>query len=150
MGVVRGPWTVPLKRRDRLLLVGAIAVLVGIWLYGAIPVGAHQVSGWASWMPERYGSGYLALPKGPGITVTICAAHCRTMRSNDAGPDKAMQRAGRVADIGVRTWEYICGKPRSTGLCRVTIDYGSRAGATLPPTSTAGGVGRGRLMRVAS
>lgn len=97
---------------------------------------AVQVSGIASWMPESYGADYLALPEGSGHEVTICAARCRTMTSTDAGPDRAMQRRGRVADIGVRAWEYICGKPRSVGLCRVTITYGGQARATLPPTDT--------------
>jgi hypothetical protein len=93
------------------------------------------VSGVASWMPEEYGDDYLALPDGPGVTATICAARCLTMTSTDAGPDKAMQRAGRVADIGVEAWEHICGVPRSVGLCRVTVDYGPIA--TLPPTDMA-------------
>ena len=93
------------------------------------------VSGVASWMPEQYGDDYLALPDGPGQTVTICAARCKTMTSNDAGPDRAMQRAGRVADIGVRAWEYICGIPRSRGLCRVTVTYGGIL-PTAPPTDT--------------
>ena len=102
----------------------------------AVILAATIVSGVASWMPERFGDDYLALPEGPGVTVTICAARCLTMTSNDAGPDKAMQRAGRVADIGVVAWEHICGVPRSRGLCRVTVDYGG-ATATLPPTDTA-------------
>jgi len=100
----------------------------------AVLLAAVVVSGVASWMPERFGDDYLALPDGPGHTVTICAARCKTMTSTDAGPDKAMQRRGRVADIGVKAWEYICGLPRSAGLCRVTVSYG--AGPTLPPTDT--------------
>jgi len=99
----------------------------------AVVLAATIVSGVASWMPEQYGDGYLALPEGPGQTVTICGQRCLSMTSTDAGPDRAMQHAGRVADIGVEAWEYICGKPRSVGLCRVTVDYGAPA-ATLPPT----------------
>jgi hypothetical protein len=99
----------------------------------AVVLAAVVVSGVASWMPEGYGD-YLALPDGAGQTVTICAERCKTMTSTDAGPDKAMQRAGRVADIGVKAWEYICGLSRSAGLCRVTVAYG--AGPTLPPTDT--------------
>jgi len=97
------------------------------------------VSGTASWMPERYGDDYLALPGGPGQTVTICGKRCLTMTSNDAGPDKAMQRAGRVADIGVKAWEHICGLPRSRGLCHVTVHYGGAPAGprpTPPPTDT--------------
>ena len=81
------------------------------------------VGGIASWMPERYGSRYLALPEGRGLPVRICAARCLELTSTDAGPDRAMQRAGRVADIGVIAWEHICGLPRSRGLCEVTVEY---------------------------
>ena len=81
---------------------------------------AHH--GLASWMPPRYGSRYLALPQGPGHRVRICGkGGCLTMTSTDAGPSKAMQRRGRVVDIGVLAWERICGLPRSAGLCRVTV-----------------------------
>ena len=83
---------------------------------------APSVAGQASWMPERYGARYLALPAGPGHRVRICGAGgCAVMTSNDSGPDRAMQRAGRVADIGVLAWEAICGLPRSAGPCRVTV-----------------------------
>jgi len=74
-------------------------------------------------MPEKYGANYLALPGGRGLHVRICAAMCLHLVSNDAGPDLAMQREGRVADIGVLNWERICGVPRSRGLCRVTVEY---------------------------
>ena len=44
--------------------------------------------GVASWMPERYGARYLALPQGPGFRARICGAGgCLTMTSTDAGPD---------------------------------------------------------------
>lgn len=81
------------------------------------------VVGIASWMPARFGADYLALPEGRGYTVRICAARCELVTSTDAGPSRAMQRQGRVADIGVELWERICGLPRSRGLCRVSIDY---------------------------
>jgi transcriptional regulator with XRE-family HTH domain len=78
--------------------------------------------GVATWMPERYGSRYLALPSGAGHRVRICGAGgCLVITSTDSGPSLAMQRAGRIADIGVRSWEGICGLPRSRGVCRVTI-----------------------------
>jgi hypothetical protein len=102
----------------------------------AVLVAAVVVSGVASWMPERFGDDYLALPGGPGQTVTICAKRCLAMTSTDAGPDRAMQRRGRVADIGVKAWEYICGLPRTAGLCPVTVTYGAGPDATLPPTDT--------------
>ena len=79
------------------------------------------MTGIASWMPECYGAAYLALPEGAGVRVTICAATCVTLTSTDAGPSLAMQRAGRVADVGVLTWERVCGRPRAVGLCRVTV-----------------------------
>lgn len=105
---------------------------------------AVLVTGTASWVGESFGDDYLALPDGPGTTVTICAERCKTMTSTDAGPDRAMQRRGRVADIGVKAWEFICGKPRSAGLCRVTVAYGLAVPATdTRPT-------RGRLGLVAS
>ena len=111
-------------------------------------VAAVAVQGIASWMPERFGDDYLALPDGPGQHVTICAARCLSMVSTDAGPDRAMQRRGRVADIAVKAWEYICGVPRSVGLCRVTVTYGDGPSATLPPTDTVPRIGR--IMRLAS
>ena len=80
------------------------------------------VRGLASWMPERYGARYLALPQGPGHRVTICGkGGCLTMTSTDAGPSKASQRAGRIADIGVLAFERICGVNRSVGLCKVSV-----------------------------
>ena len=76
----------------------------------------------ASWMPERFGATYLALPEGAGHRVTICgAAACVTLTSCDAGPSLAMQRAGRTVDLGVLTWEYVTGLPRSRGLAWVTV-----------------------------
>jgi len=84
------------------------------------PQAAHH--GLASWMPERYGSRYLALPQGPGHRVRICGkGGCLTMTSTDAGPSLASQRAGRVADIGVLAFERICGVNRSVGLCKVSV-----------------------------
>ncbi|HSW41308.1 MAG TPA: hypothetical protein VLM76_02235 [Patescibacteria group bacterium] len=71
--------------------------------------------------------GWLALPAGPGIRVRICGAGgCAVRTSNDAGPDLAMQRAGRIADLDVPTFEYVCGVPWRIGLCHVTVE-------TLPP-----------------
>lgn len=77
--------------------------------------------GIASWMPERFGPTYLALPIGPGHRVELCGAGgCEVMVSNDAGPALVMQRANRIADIAVLAWERICAVPRSLGLCPVT------------------------------
>lgn len=79
------------------------------------------VIGIASWMPTAFGPTYLALPAGPGVAVRICAVRCVVMTSTDAGPSRAMQRRGRVADIGVVAWEYICNCSRSVGLVRVSV-----------------------------
>jgi hypothetical protein len=74
-------------------------------------------------MGYGYGPTYLALPQGPGKTVTICGPKgCVRRTSTDAGPDKAMQRAGRVADLNVYDFQKVCGPP-SMGLCRVTVRY---------------------------
>jgi hypothetical protein len=73
-------------------------------------------------MPERYGARYLALPEGAGHRVTVCgAAACVTMTSNDAGPSLAMQRKGRIVDLGVKAWEYVTGLPRSRGIAWVAV-----------------------------
>jgi len=75
-------------------------------------------------MGSTQGSGYLALPEGPGKEVAIIGPRdCIERTSTDAGPDKAMQRQGRVADLYVGDFEQICG-PRTLGLCRVIIYYG--------------------------
>lgn len=62
---------------------------------------------------STYGPGYagfLALPEGPGILVEVCGpAGCIIRRSNDAGPNLAMQRAGRIIDLNVSDFETICG-----------------------------------------
>jgi hypothetical protein len=116
--------------RDLVTIVCCAALLAFIlWAVSTVRVDGAQ--GKASWMPERFGPNYLALPEGPGHTVTICGVRCLTMTSTDAGPDLAMQRKGRVADIAVRKWEYICGLPRSAGLCPVTV-----TSAELPSTDT--------------
>lgn len=79
-------------------------------------------SGFMSWMPEKYGARYLALPQGAGHRVRVCGVRCITIRSNDIGP---VQRIfpDRVADLGVVLWEQVCGLPRSRGLCPVTVTF---------------------------
>jgi hypothetical protein len=87
----------------------------------------HTVQGIASFMPPRYGPRYLALPGGAGQRVRICGpAACVVRTSTDAGPDKAMQRAGRVADLSHADFAKVCGcDPWIVGLVRVTV-------ATIP------------------
>ncbi len=84
----------------------------------------HDESGIASRMGSGFGRSYLALPEGPGHRVRICGdASCWTMTSTDAGPDLAMQRAGRVADLNDWVWHLVSGLPLSRGLCHVTVEY---------------------------
>ena len=124
--------------RSDAVLITCCAGLLAFILMAVSIVRAEGAQGKASWMPERFGSAYLALPGGPGIRVTICGRRCLTMTSTDAGSSKAMQRAGRIADIAVRKWEYICGVPRSVGLCPVTVT----PARTLPATDTLAATGR--------
>lgn len=74
-------------------------------------------------MGSGFGRTYLALPEGKGHRVRICAERCWTMTSTDAGPDKAMQRAGRVADLNDWVWAYVSGLPLSRGLGKVSVTY---------------------------
>lgn len=73
-----------------------------------------------SWVAPRFGDRYLALPIGPGWLVDLCSAKCVRIRSTDAGPDLAMQRQGRVADVAVAIFETISGVDRRFGLAPVT------------------------------
>lgn len=84
------------------------------------PTTARTYYGIASWMPEKYGARYLALPEGPGHRVRICAARCIVLTSMDTGPVRRIY-PDRVADLSVVLWERVCNLPRSHGLCRVSI-----------------------------
>lgn len=87
-------------------------------------LGGRVVSGAASYMGSAFPASYLALPRGSGVMVRICGAGgCVTMRSTDAGPDRAMQRLGRVADLSNGTWLHVCGLPLSAGLCQISVTY---------------------------
>ena len=71
-------------------------------------------TGIASFVGPGYGPRYLALPGGRGITVLICGrSACIVRVSTDAGPDRAMQRAGRVADLSWWDWQTVtaCRQP---------------------------------------
>jgi len=93
-------------------------------------------SGRASFMAPAYGSRYLALPGGPGITVRICHGdRCIRRTSTDAGPDLAMQRAGRVADLSFADFRWLCDcDPWAVGLLEVSV-----APAIAPPETATGG-----------
>jgi hypothetical protein len=118
----------------------AVGVLVFLGITAVQPASAGLVkSGSASTYGPGY-AGYLALPEGPGHRVTICGpGGCITRTSNDAGPNKAMQRQGRIADLNVADFEAVCGCPWTRGLVHVTVEYlGDGAQKTLPPTDTEG------------
>jgi hypothetical protein len=89
----------------------------------AKPSAAHPrtVTGIASTYGPGW-DGWIAWPGGPGWRLRVCGAGgCRTVRSNDAGPSKAMQRIGRVIDLDVPTFTAVCGVPWTRGLCRVRV-----------------------------
>jgi hypothetical protein len=94
--------------------------------------GGAVVGGLASYVSRSYGSRYLALPGGPGIRVTICSrGRCVRRTSTDAGPSKAMQRAGRVADLSFRDFAFLCRcQPSAVGLIVVSVQYRDELPAT--------------------
>jgi hypothetical protein len=103
----------------------------------------------ASHVGTQFGDRYLALPEHrwgqTGLLVEICGdGGCVTRRSTDAGPDLAMQRAGRVADLNAWDFERVCGCPASAGLATVTVEYLREV--PLPATDTAPArAARGRM-----
>lgn len=101
--------------------LGPLEVVVPVPVPASAPVEVR--SGIASWVPASLGRSYLALPDGPGVRVRVCGAGgCWTATSNDAGPDRAMQREGRIVDLAVGRWESVCGVDRLVGLCQVTVE----------------------------
>jgi hypothetical protein len=86
------------------------------------PVGP-VTRGTASFMAPKYGRYYLALPQGPGHRVRICSRYaCLERASNDAGPDLAMQRAGRIADVSYWDFHELCRcSPYQVGLIEVSV-----------------------------
>jgi hypothetical protein len=66
--------------------------------------------------------GWIAWPAGPGWRLRVCGpGDCVTVVTTDAGPDLAMQRAGRVVDLDVRTFERVAGAPWTIGLTKVIL-----------------------------
>ena len=102
-------------------------------------IGSAIESGIASYVNPGLGSRYLALPGGPGIRVTICgqeSGRCVDRVSTDAGPDLAMQRAGRVADVSYSDFGLLCQcHPPDVGLLPVTVQYAP--GNPTPPATEA-------------
>lgn len=100
------------------------------------PSGA-PITGIASYVGAFLGDRYLALPEGRGVRVRICAGdRCIVRTSTDAGPDLAMQRRGRVADVSYRDFAWLCRcHPPDVGLVPVTVTR-LGPGVTPPPTET--------------
>jgi hypothetical protein len=66
--------------------------------------------------------GWIAWPQGPGWRLRVCGAGgCVVVVTTDSGPDRAMQRAGRIVDLDVTTFERVAGVPWTVGLTRVTV-----------------------------
>ena len=122
------------RARTALALVSGLIIFMGIT---AVDADAGEVrSGIASTYGDGY-EGYLALPEGPGHTVRVCGpADCIVRTSNDAGPDLAMQRRGRIVDLDATDFNQVCGcRWQQVGLVRVTVEY-LDGEATLPPTDS--------------
>lgn len=90
-------------------------------------------------MGAGWPANYLAIPIGPGHRVKVCGpARCLTLTSTDAGPNRRMLQAGRIADVSVQLFERLCGCPSSrgvfTGSWRVVGAEAPKV--TLPPTDT--------------
>lgn len=78
--------------------------------------------GWSEW--------WVALPDSPGWRFNVCGAGgCRELVSHDAGPDRQMQREGRIVDLPVGAFVFVCGVSdwRRIGLCPVTVTLLGRA-----------------------
>jgi hypothetical protein len=121
--------------RDYILL----AALIGFTLAGS-SVPSESVREGRTGIIAHSGSRdfYLAIPLGPGVRVEVCIERCEVLTSTDAGPDRSMLLAGRIADVDAATFEYLCRCPASQGLARGSwrlAGIGPRM--TLPPTDTA-------------
>lgn len=100
-----------------------------------VEIGTAIASGTIAYAVPSFGSRYLAIPEGPGHRVRICVdERCLARTSTDAGPDLAMQREGRLADLSYVDFRYLCGcRPESIGLIVGTIEY---LGPTVTPPAT--------------
>ena len=72
--------------------------------------------------------GWIAWPSGPGWRMRVCGpGGCIVVVTTDAGPDLAMQRAGRVVDLDVPTFELVAGADWTIGLTKVSVTVLGRA-----------------------
>ena len=91
-------------------------------------VGSPARSGIASTYGAGWSEWWVALPDGPGWRFRVCGAGgCRTLVSTDSGPDRAMQRKGRIVDLPVGAFSHVCGVEWRRGLCPVTLAILGRA-----------------------
>lgn len=75
--------------------------------------------------------GWIAWPQGPGWMLRICGpADCVVVVTTDAGPDRAMQREGRIVDLDVATFERVAGASWTIGLTKVKVTVLGRVPAT--------------------
>jgi hypothetical protein len=66
--------------------------------------------------------GWIAWPDGPGWRLRVCGpGGCVVVVTTDSGPDRAMQRAGRIVDLDVATFERVAGASWTVGLTKVKV-----------------------------
>lgn len=113
----------PIGKRPAVYLAPAAAMTPAGTMTPA-PARPLPAAGVASFVAPGYGARYLALPGGAGTRVRVCGpAACVVRTSTDAGPDLAMQRAGRIADLSLVDFRRVCGcDPWAVGLVRVTLE----------------------------
>ena len=84
--------------------------------------------------------GWIAWPRGPGWRLRVCGpGGCVVVVTTDSGPDLAMQRAGRIVDLDVTTFERVAGASWTVGLTKVRVTVLGREPA---PRSDTRGVAR--------
>jgi hypothetical protein len=81
--------------------------------------------------------GWIAWPDGPGWRLRVCGpGGCVVVVTTDAGPDRAMQRAGRIVDLDVETFERVAGASWTTGLTKVTVTVLGEVSVALMDATT--------------
>lgn len=100
---------------------------------------AHPKPDTRTGIASTYGpgwDGWIAWPDGPGWKLRVCGSGgCAVVVTTDAGPDRAMQRAGRILDLDVATFERVAGVSWTVGLTKVSVTVLGRvdiAGRTDP------------------
>jgi len=89
-------------------------------------IGTAIESGIVAYAGPSLGGRYLALPGGPGQLVWICSTRSRCLErtSTDAGPNLAMQRLGRIADVSFVDFAWLCRcEPSVRGTMVMTIEW---------------------------